>query len=94
MKAEFLTQLKLVPTRSIQVDWETRYRHGDWDEAKAQALALSIADHDILHPPVVRQNEDGSLTLGPGGHRLRAFLINEQVRMSHTARAFLHYLSR
>lgn len=78
MKAEFLTQLKLVPTRSIQVDWETRYRHGDWDEAKAQALALSIADHDILHPPVVRQNEDGSLTLGPGGHRLRAFLINEQ----------------
>ena len=81
-KKHFLARLALVPTSSITVDWDERYQHGDWDEAKAQSLALSFVQHDIIHPPVVRELPDTSLTLGPGGHRLKAFIINAEAGRS------------
>jgi len=77
-KKRFIARLVLVPTKSISVNWKKRYQHGDWDEEKAQALALSFIQHDILHPPIVRELEDGSLDLGPGGHRLKGFIINAE----------------
>ena len=66
-------QTVLLPTSSLRVDWEHRYRHGDWSEEKRDEIATSLLSPEkggLLSPIII--DESGRLRVG--GHRLSAFL--------------------
>lgn len=57
------------------IDVEDRLR--DIDEAKAEALALSMSERGQLHPIELREKADGRFRLNIGAHRYRAAQLNE-----------------
>lgn len=63
----------MLPITDIAVDWEHRYRYGDFSAEKRDEIASSLLSTEkggLLYPIIV----DSALKLRVGGHRLSAFL--------------------